>query len=138
VTITSFVKPCCEAHGDLAEVARELSDLKMLLELLQGGGDVEDDRILPESLQRQVLGILGNCKEVLVKIGAVLHKQDTAKILDSIERPRTLTAQEEYTDRSYGSSGFMLQHYLDNLTTYAEAVSKGVQYQKDSDLFPDE
>jgi len=74
LAITSFVRSCREARGDLAEVARELSELKMVLELLQGGQDVENDRIIPESLQRQILGILVKCNEILVKIDAVLEK----------------------------------------------------------------
>jgi hypothetical protein len=74
LAITLFVRSCREARGDLAEVARELSELKMVLELLQGDQDVENDRIIPESLQRQILGILVKCNEVLVKIDAVLEK----------------------------------------------------------------
>ncbi|PMD47012.1 hypothetical protein L207DRAFT_575816 [Hyaloscypha variabilis F] len=73
LAITSFVRSC-EARGDLAEVVRELSELKMVLELLQGDQDVENDRIIPESLKRQILGILVKCNEVLVKIDAVLEK----------------------------------------------------------------
>ena len=74
IAITSFVKSCREARKDLAEVARELSELKLVLELLEGDQDVENDKILPESLQRQILSILSNCNGVLVKIEAALEK----------------------------------------------------------------
>ena len=54
-----------------------------------------------------------------IKVDAAAIKQDTTQILAEIAR---LQAQLPQDTQKVGSSGFMLQRYLDELTSYAETV----------------
>ncbi|KAK3385451.1 hypothetical protein B0H63DRAFT_414524 [Podospora didyma] len=64
--ITSFIRSVRAAHSDLAAVTRELSDLRLLLELLR------DEPGIPLLLQAQVLVLLESCSETLSHIDTVL------------------------------------------------------------------
>lgn len=178
IAITGFIRDCREARGDLTSVNRELSDLKIVLELLKDDTANQDDELLlSEQLRVQILSIITNCSDVSAKVEKVLvemrgsrvgaikwvlnskkevaslkqsleaHrsalslalemvnisitkavkedtgviredvgeiKQDTAQILEEIER---LKERLPLSDRD-----FVLQGYLDSLTTYAATV----------------
>ncbi|KAF7536814.1 hypothetical protein G7054_g4232 [Neopestalotiopsis clavispora] len=182
IAITAFIRDCREARGDLISVNRELSELKIVLELLQEDTAGHDgELLLSESLQTQILSIIHNCGDVSARVEQVLTdlrgsrigaikwvldrkkevaslkqsleahrsalslalemvnmrvdsiqacsvkedtgvireevgeiKQDTAQILDEIER---LKERLPLSDRDY-----VIQAYLDSLTTYAATV----------------
>ncbi|KAF3026474.1 hypothetical protein E8E14_012875 [Neopestalotiopsis sp. 37M] len=73
IAITAFIRECREARGDLTSVNRELSDLKIVLELLQEDTAGQDgELLLSESLQTQILSIIKNCGDVSSKVEQVL------------------------------------------------------------------
>jgi hypothetical protein len=64
-------------------ISRELSSLKSVLELLEEDareGDSGHTSAFPETLQRQINGIMSNCNGVLDKIVAVLENHSTNRI----------------------------------------------------------
>lgn len=84
--VTNFVRHCRPARADLTPITRELSELQMVLELLndfgqygQFGGNHQRDPI-PHELQAHLRPILSNCITVVLRIDGVLrrHGQDEA------------------------------------------------------------
>ncbi|KAK3376953.1 hypothetical protein B0T24DRAFT_233264 [Lasiosphaeria ovina] len=72
--ITRFIRSVRVAHADLAGVTRELSDMRLLLELLR------DEPGIPLLLQAEVLVLLESCGTVLVRIDSVLeYCRDTSQ-----------------------------------------------------------
>ncbi|KAF0329123.1 putative group protein [Colletotrichum asianum] len=69
--ITSFIRDCRAARGDLTAVARELADLQLILELLKD--DTQGDE-LPKSLQEQIDRIIERCNSVVKDIKVVLKR----------------------------------------------------------------
>ncbi|KAI1877701.1 hypothetical protein JX265_003709 [Neoarthrinium moseri] len=177
-TIIQFIRDCREARGDLTSVTQELSDLRIVLELLKGdAAETDGDIPLSGALRTQSITVINNCGDVAAKIERVLvnlrgsrigavrwvldgkkevfilkqsleahrgalslalemvHlsvtkavkeetgairedtkaiKQDTAQILEEIAR---LRERIPIADRS-----FVLERYLDSLSTYAATV----------------
>jgi len=72
--VTSFIRGCREARGDLTAVTRELSEMNIVLELLRDETETKDSRIIPEKLRIQIVSILGSCEGVLKKINEVLQR----------------------------------------------------------------
>ncbi|KAK0610063.1 hypothetical protein B0T17DRAFT_500840 [Bombardia bombarda] len=73
-TITRFIRAVRVAHADLSAVTRELSDLRLLLELMR------DDQGIPLLVQAQVLALLVDCGKILYRIQNVLaHCGDAAQ-----------------------------------------------------------
>lgn len=78
--VTNFVRHCRPARADLTPITRELSELQMVLELLndfgqygQYGGNHQRDAIPPE-LQAHLRPILSNCITVVLRIDGVLRR----------------------------------------------------------------
>lgn len=78
--VTNFVRHCRPARADLTPITRELSELQMVLELLndfgqygQYGENRQQDNIPPE-LQAHLRPILSNCITVVLRIDAVLRR----------------------------------------------------------------
>ncbi|KKY35048.1 hypothetical protein UCDDA912_g04998 [Diaporthe ampelina] len=78
--VTNFVRHCRPARADLTPITRELSELQMVLELLndfgqygQYGGDRQQDAI-PQQLQAHLRPILSNCITVVLRIDGVLRR----------------------------------------------------------------
>ncbi|KAI1875025.1 uncharacterized protein JN550_002454 [Neoarthrinium moseri] len=177
-TIIQFIRDCREARGDLTSVTQELSDLRIVLELLkEDAAETDGDIPLSGALRTQIITVINNCGDVAAKIERVLvnlrgsrigavrwvldgkkevfilkqsleahrgalslalemvHlsvtkavkedtgairedtkaiKQDTAQILEEIAR---LRERIPIADRS-----FVLERYLDSLSTYAATV----------------
>lgn len=76
IGITSFIRGCREARSDLTSISGELTQLHLVLELLKDDAAVSDGRVIPESLQNQILGIIRNCSAVLESINGVLKKHE--------------------------------------------------------------
>jgi hypothetical protein len=74
LVVISFVKDVRSAMSDLDVISRELSSLKIILELL--AEDVNDSTTLsiPQTLQKQITGIITNCTGVVVDIEKTLVK----------------------------------------------------------------
>lgn len=70
--IARFVRSVRSAHADLSSVARALSDLRLILELLR------DERGTPSSIQLQGLVLLDACGETLVRIDVLLAQHPGA------------------------------------------------------------
>ncbi|KAK7713226.1 GTP-binding protein Rho1 [Diaporthe eres] len=80
--VTNFVRHCRPARADLTPITRELSELQMVLELLndfgqygQYGENRQQDAIPPE-LQAHLRPILSNCITVVLRIDGVLRRHD--------------------------------------------------------------
>lgn len=198
VAVTEFTRDCREARSDLTSINGELSQLQLVLELLRDDTAVSDDRILPESLQEQILSIIDNCSAVVSKINLVLDnhsgkvgvlkwatfgksevaglrmsleahrgslnlalelvsvslskaiksdtaairtdvhdiKQDTSQIpqiMDELNRLRVIVAGGDVPAATIGQN-YILQQYLDDLTSYAETVCNDVEWETDSSV----
>ncbi|KAK3939216.1 hypothetical protein QBC46DRAFT_438402 [Diplogelasinospora grovesii] len=73
-SITQFIRSVRTAHADLAAVTRELSDLRLLLELLLEEPDI------PLLLQAQVLSLLQHCGDLLIRVDVILtNSRDAAR-----------------------------------------------------------
>ncbi|KAH0429299.1 hypothetical protein CcaCcLH18_08511 [Colletotrichum camelliae] len=72
--ITSFVRDCRSARGDLTIVARELTDLQLILELLKDDGEGD---ALPNSLQDQIDRIVKRCNGIVTDIKSALKRCKT-------------------------------------------------------------
>ena len=66
--ITRFIRSVRVAHADLGAVTRNLSDLRLILELLR------DERALPLALQAQMLLVFESCGNVLIQIDDILAR----------------------------------------------------------------
>lgn len=80
ITVTKFVRDVRGARSDLDAVARELLSLNTVLELL--GEDVagSENGCLPDTLRKQITGIITNCTGVVVEIQVLLDKHEGTKI----------------------------------------------------------
>lgn len=76
VNIHTFIKAVREARADLDAIYRELSSIKIVLDLLAHDAESEATKILgiPKQLQDQVLGIIENCGSVVRQIDDLLVK----------------------------------------------------------------
>lgn len=72
--IHTFVREVRDARGDLDAISKELGSLKMVLELLSDDAKASNGAGFPESLIRQIAGILTNCAGVLKLIDESLTK----------------------------------------------------------------
>ncbi len=70
--ITRFIRSVRVAHADLGAVTRNLSDLRLILELLR------DERGLPLALQAQMLLVFESCGNVLIQIDDILARYPEA------------------------------------------------------------
>ncbi|KAF8849320.1 WD40 repeat-like protein [Acephala macrosclerotiorum] len=182
LAVIGFVKDVRAARSDLDAVSRELQSLSIVLELLADDLNGSANESIPQTLQKQISGIIANCTGVVVEIEQTLKKHeggkgmkamkwvasgksDVLKLQSSLEAHRsaleialdmvTLNLTREIKadtqellcdtsaikidttqilaeiarlqeqlprDPNQRSAGFMLERYLDNLTSYAETV----------------
>jgi hypothetical protein len=197
IAIATFIRGCREARSDLTSISGELTQLHLVLDLLKDDAAVSDDRVIPESLQVQILSIIKNCSAVVDNINTVLDrhsgksgvvkwvtfgkaevaglrmsleahrgslslvlelvsvsvsraildhahgirqdtgqikqdtrqiKQDTSQIpqiMAELDRLRDIVARGEIRSATRGHN-FVLEQYLDSLTSYAESVCDDV------------
>jgi hypothetical protein len=71
--IHAFVREVRDARGDLDAVSRELQSLKTILEILAEDAKDINKGSFPESLQKQISGIVTNCGNVVVQIETCLE-----------------------------------------------------------------
>lgn len=73
LAVTTFIRGCRDARSDLMSISGELTQLQLVLELLKDDTDVTGDRIIPQSLQAQILSIIANCFDDVDKVNKVLQ-----------------------------------------------------------------
>ncbi len=199
LAVTEFIRGCREARADLTAISGELTQLHLVLDLLKDDAAVSDNsgRVIPESLQTQILSIIKNCTAVVDNINTVLQnyagrtgvakwvafgkaevaglrmsleahrgslslvlelvsvslsrviaddvavvrtdvhdiKQDTSQIphiMAELTRLREIVATGQIPTAT-GGQNYVLQQYLDSLTSYAETVCNDT-IEWDSDL----
>lgn len=76
--VTNFVRRCRSARTDLAPVMRELSELQMVLQLLNDLDAQRGGAVVPEELQVHLRPIVSNCVGVVSKVHEVLQRQEVA------------------------------------------------------------
>jgi hypothetical protein len=80
ISISGFVREVRGARSDLDAVSRDLLSLKTVLELLAEDASDSNDTVFPETLRKQVTGIIANCTGVLEQIEEVLKKHSGNRI----------------------------------------------------------
>ena len=74
LVVISFLKDVRSARSDLNVVSRELGSLKIILELLAEDVNDSTTQSIPQTLQKQITGIVTNCTGVVVDIEKTLVK----------------------------------------------------------------
>lgn len=104
MNVTAFVRRCRSARADLAPTTRELSELQMVLELLddhglQGGGQ----GAIPKELQAHLRPILTNCITAVLRVDGVLRQYGSKEAEGALSW--TAQARDEVRDleRSLGT-----------------------------------
>lgn len=84
--VTNFIRHCRPARSDLTPITRELSELQMVLELLndfgqygQYGGNRQQQDAIPPELQAHLRPILSNCITVVLRIDGVLRRHSQSE-----------------------------------------------------------
>jgi phage tail tape-measure protein len=78
--VTGFVRDVRAARGDLDAVSRELLSLKTVLELLADDVASPNNESFPETLKKQIAGIVTNCSRVVTEIEQTLNKHEDARL----------------------------------------------------------
>ncbi|KAJ0122701.1 GTP-binding protein rhoA [Diaporthe amygdali] len=89
--VTNFIRHCRPARADLTPITRELSELQMVLELLndfgQYGqyGENRQQDVIPAELQAHLRPILSNCITVVLRIDGVLRRHSQSEADGSVK-----------------------------------------------------
>jgi hypothetical protein len=84
ITISKFVRDVRSARSDLNSVSQELLPLKTVLELLAEDAEDSENSCFPDSLRKQVCGIVSNCNDVVEELVKGLDKHSGSGIDKSI------------------------------------------------------
>jgi hypothetical protein len=79
LSVTVFVRAVRAVRSALDGVSRELASLTTILELL--AEDAKDIDNFPETLRKNITGILSNCEHVLVELQRLVTKYDKSGII---------------------------------------------------------
>lgn len=101
-TITRFLRSVRAAHSDLAAVTRELSDLRLLLELMR------DEQDMPLLLQAQVIALLEDCRDIINRIRDTLERCTTPAQWTSSVKPN-MTALRQSLEIFRRALGLVLE-----------------------------
>jgi Fungal N-terminal domain of STAND proteins len=86
LAISHFVKGVRGARSDLDAVTRELSSLRIVLELVEEDAKAQNHRV-PEELRLKIVGLIGSCGDAVEKIAVVVEKHSCAdKLLKGVDR----------------------------------------------------
>jgi hypothetical protein len=80
VTVTGIVRDVREARSDLNGISRELLSLKTVLELVVDKVSSSGHESLPETLEKQIVGIATNCGGVVTEIEETLKKYEGTRV----------------------------------------------------------
>ena len=78
-----FVREIREARNDVTLITQELVSLKLVLELL--AEDAKNHGPFSSSLEKQILGILTNCSDVVSQVEQSLQKHSPARLKTGVE-----------------------------------------------------
>ena len=70
--VSSFIRSVRSARSDVDALTQELASLRMVLEVLVD--DSTDGSNIPEPIEKQLLGVLANCNQVVSQIETALSK----------------------------------------------------------------
>jgi hypothetical protein len=80
LVVVGFVKDVRAARSDLDAISRELVSLKTVLELLASDVDDSTNQSIPQTLQKQIAGMVTNCAGVVAEIEQTLKKHEGGKV----------------------------------------------------------
>jgi hypothetical protein len=122
-SVTGFIKAFRVARSDLDAVSRELSSLQTILELI---ADDASKNAFPDTLQRQIEGIVSNCSQVLEEIGFTLEKYDNLGNRRAAEWALSGSADVTKLRLSLEAHKTALELALDMVQMYALYSPRGV------------
>ena len=70
--VSGFIRSVRNARGDVDALTRELASLRIVLEVLVG--DSTDGNNIPEPIEKQLLGVIANCSQVISQIETSLAR----------------------------------------------------------------
>ncbi|KAM7210878.1 hypothetical protein V8F06_013741 [Rhypophila decipiens] len=118
-SITRFLRSVRAAHSHLAAVSRELSDLRLLLELMR------DEQDIPLLLQAQVLALLHDCRGILARIRDMLEGGPSPAHWTSVVKPN-MPSLRQSLEIFRRSLGLVLEVvHLSSLASDADATELG-------------
>ncbi|KAI1195447.1 hypothetical protein F5X97DRAFT_242574 [Nemania serpens] len=131
---TSFIRSYREARSDLTAVNRELLELQILKWVASGKKEIASLKMSLEAhrgslnlaLEMINISVSKSTKEdtTVIRADVAVIKQDTsqiAQILEELATLRQIVANIRSSPQAAGSN-YMLQQYLDSLTSYAKTV----------------
>jgi hypothetical protein len=80
LVVIGFVKDVRAARSDLDTISRELLSVKTVLELLADDVNESTNHSIPQTLQKQIVGIVTNFTSVVVDIEETLKKHDGGEL----------------------------------------------------------
>jgi hypothetical protein len=80
ISINGFVRDMRSARTELDGISRELLSLKTVLELLEQDATDSTAASFPETLRKQITGIITNCSGVIRDIEDVLEKHQESRV----------------------------------------------------------
>jgi hypothetical protein len=105
--VTGFIRAVRSARNDLVQVTRELSDLRLELELLR------DEHNVPPQILSRGLAVLDSCGVVLRRIGSLLGASPSSSSRPEAARPSRWSVKER----------FETSNLCNCLQTYREALT---------------
>ncbi len=78
VEVSQFMRNVRDARSEMDAIARELGSLATVLDIL--ADDAKTASKIPDSLEKQVLGIASNCSDVVVQLETTLKKYDGERL----------------------------------------------------------
>jgi phage tail tape-measure protein len=83
--VTIFVRDVRAARSDLDAVSREFLSLKTILELLSDDISDPTNESFPETLKKQIAGIVTNCSGVVAEIEQTLQKHESTRLSKAVQ-----------------------------------------------------
>ncbi|OIW26276.1 hypothetical protein CONLIGDRAFT_468049 [Coniochaeta ligniaria NRRL 30616] len=112
--VTNFIRAVRSARADLVHVTRELSDLRLELELLR------DEHNVPPQIQSRGLAVLDSCGVVLHRIGSLLGGDSSTSPRPDAARPPRWSVKERFATSNLCNC---LQTYREALTLLPDVAS---------------
>lgn len=81
IVVTKFVRDVRGARSDLDAISRELVSLNTVLELLADDVANPENGTFPDTLRKQINGIVTNCTGVVIEIERVVEQHEGSKLV---------------------------------------------------------
>lgn len=79
LAISAFVKDCRAARYDLDAIARELTSLENVLQLLKDDVGAANGSNIPDNIREHLSNVISNCSQVLADLDNLLRKHSGAR-----------------------------------------------------------